>query len=113
MMYGRTSWNCWQFMSSHPLPTHGSAALPVWATAITTAAQPALAADGLFGSAEFQQVAQLHARLVQLRLAVADGATHHFGNLVVLVSFYIVQYENDAVTRWQALNGPLKVHAIN
>src|SRR5690349_19402689 len=42
-----------------------------------------LSAGGLFGSAEFQQVAQLHTRLVQLRLAVTNRTTHHFRNFVM------------------------------
>ena len=46
-----------------------------------------------------QQVTQLHARLVQLRLAVTDGAFQHVGDLVVLVAFDIVQDEDKPVTR--------------
>src|SRR4029077_4466042 len=42
--------------------------------------------SGLFGSARFEEVAQLHPRLVQLRLAVSNRTTHHRGNLVVLIS---------------------------
>jgi len=52
---------------------------------------------GLFGSIHLEQIAQLHARLVQLRLAVADGAFEHGGNLVVFVAFNVVQYKNESV----------------
>jgi hypothetical protein len=55
--------------------------------------------NGLFGSARPKELAQLHACFVQLRLAVADRTTYQFGNLVVFVSFYIVEDEDGAVTR--------------
>src|SRR3954468_16822465 len=47
--------------------------------------------------AQPQQVAQFHAGLMQLRLAVADGTAHHLGDLVVLVPFDVVQHEDDAI----------------
>src|SRR5208337_33599 len=62
--------------------------------------------------AKSKKLTQFHARFVQLRLAVADGAAHHLGNLIVLVAFYIVQHKYDTVPWRQTLDGALQVHAI-
>src|SRR5581483_10398599 len=100
MMYGRTFWNSAHVinpLSPIPFPSFRSSSLPA----------------GLFGSGHFEKVAQLHACFVQLRLAVADGTSHHLGNLVVFVAFNVVQHKNDAVARRQALDGAFQVHAVN
>ena len=44
-----------------------------------------------------QGIAQLQPRLVQLRLAVADRAIEHGGNLVMLVPLDVVQHKDEAI----------------
>src|SRR6185503_1716866 len=68
---------------------------------------------GLFGSTRLERLAQLHARFVQLRFAVADGASHHSSNLVVFVSFHIVQYKNPSVSRRQRIHRALQPQPVN
>ena len=68
---------------------------------------------GLFGSARLERLAQFHARLVQLRFAVADGTSHHGSNLVVLVSFYIVQHKNPSISRRQRVHRPLQPQPVD
>src|SRR5579875_4024992 len=81
----------------------GEAILPSW---LTPAGGPA-------HSTLLEQIAQLHARLVELRFAVADGAAHHLRNLVMLVALNVMQHKDDAVSRGQAFHGALQVYAIN
>src|SRR6202020_569670 len=52
---------------------------------------------GLFGSIHPEQVAQFHARFVQLRLAVTDRTTHHASDFIMLVSFHVVKDKNRSV----------------
>src|SRR5450755_7205 len=68
---------------------------------------------GLFGSHEFQKIPQLQSCLVQLRLAIANRASHDFGNLVMLESFYIVQYKNLSVAGRQLVDRALQLQAID
>jgi hypothetical protein len=52
-----------------------------------------------------QQIAKLHASLVQLRLRIANRTSQDFGNLVVFVPLHIVEHEGLSVTRRQLPNG--------
>src|SRR6266853_3331653 len=52
---------------------------------------------GLFGSIHLKQVAQFHSRLLQLRLAVSDGASHYPGDLIMRVTFDLVKHKDRAV----------------
>src|SRR5215510_14119037 len=97
-MSGRISWNSEQVMNPlSPIPFHC----------------PPLRLDGLFGSARFQEFAQLHTCFMQLRLAVADRTTHHLGNLIMLEAFYIVQYENTPVARGKAIDSIFQLQPID
>src|SRR5690348_6201943 len=49
--------------------------------------------------------AQLQTGLVELRLRVADGAIHNFGDFIMFIAFYIVQYEDGPVTWRKFRNG--------
>src|SRR5579884_109500 len=125
IMCGRISWNCWQsifILSQRTLQGNTNAFFacavrlrqPRCTTLYRSAARLALlSAGGLFGSAELQQVAQFHARLMQLRLAVPNGAAHHFRNFVMFVTFHVMQYKDDSVSRRQALYGPFQVHPVD
>ncbi len=68
---------------------------------------------GLFGSARFERLAQFHARLVQLRFAVADGTSHHGGNLVVFVPFYVMQHKNPSISRRQRIYRRLQPQSVD
>src|SRR5271157_5206434 len=72
MMLGRSLWNSAQFIATTLSPHTLARVLP------------ASVSGGLFGSVHSEQVSQFHSGLVQLRLAVADRATHHLRDLVVL-----------------------------
>src|SRR5208337_4787570 len=64
---------------------------------------------GLFGSADPKEIAQFHSRFMKLRLAVADRATHHLGDLIMFITFNIVQHKNDSITRRKAFNGAFQI----
>src|ERR1700722_18856578 len=66
-----------------------------------------LSSLGLFGSHELQIIPQLQSRLMKLRLAVTNRASHNFGNLVMFESFYIMQHKNRSIARWQLINSAL------
>ena len=60
-----------------------------------------------------QEIAQLHACLVKLGFAVADGAVEHIRDFVVFIAFDIMQDEDEAVAGRQILNGALERDAID
>src|SRR5271156_6851194 len=64
---------------------------------------------GLFGSHELQIIPQLQSRLVELRLAVANRASHNLGNFVMLESLNIMQYKNRSIPWRQPVNRPLQL----
>jgi hypothetical protein len=61
----------------------------------------------LLGLTLLKQVAQFHARLMQLRFTIADRTSHHLGNFVMLVTLNIMQDKDDTVSGWQAFYGAL------
>src|SRR6185437_1410841 len=67
----------------------------------TSLPEPPLAPSffGLFGSIRAKELSQFQASFVQLRLAISDRAPDNPCDLVVLVSFHIVQYEDRTITR--------------
>src|SRR5208283_1550704 len=67
---------------------------------------------GLFGSIHLEQVAQLHSRLMQLRFAVSDRASHQTGDLIMLVTFHIVKYKNRPVAGRQIIYCPLQLQSV-
>src|ERR1700678_324103 len=67
---------------------------------------------GLFGSIHLEQVAQFHARLVQLRLAVADRASHQTGNLIMLVTLHIMKNKNRSIAGRQVIYRPLQLQPV-
>src|SRR6185437_7059254 len=64
IMYGSSSWNCWQVIFFFILSPTAQNAPVKWSFWVAGPAALSVA-GGLFGSAELQQVAQLHARLMQ------------------------------------------------
>src|ERR1019366_7880268 len=66
-----------------------------------------------FRLAQLQKVTQFHSCLVELRFAIADGTAHHLGNFVVFVTFDIMQHKDDALSRWQTLDGAFQVDPID
>ena len=49
---------------------------------------------------------------MQLRLASASGYSAHLRDLLVLVSFYVVQNENLSRSRWQLFERRRYVHSV-
>src|ERR1700677_1547368 len=68
---------------------------------------------GLFGSIHLEQVAQFHARLVQLRLAVADRTSRDFRDFIMLVSFDVVKHKYHPVAGRETFHGPLQLHSVD
>src|SRR5947209_12413736 len=60
-----------------------------------------------------ENLAQLGAGLVQLRLGGADGAAEYLRDLLVLVAFDIVEDEGGAVAGRQLLQGLVERHAVD
>ncbi len=60
-----------------------------------------------------QQLPQAQARLVELRLGVADGAVHHLGDFVVLVAVHIVEQEHLPVAGGKLLDGVFQCNAVD
>ena len=63
-----------------------------------------LTAYGLFGSARFEEFAQLHPCFVQLRFTVSDRTTYHVGDFIVFVALNVVEHKNRAISRWQPVH---------
>ena len=50
---------------------------------------------------------------MKLRFAVADGTSQHLGNLAVLISFNVVQHEDDAIAGRKAFDGAFENHTVD
>ena len=50
---------------------------------------------------------------MELRFTIADRAAHHLRDFVVFVTFHVMQHEDNAVSRGQALDSSLQVHPVN
>jgi hypothetical protein len=59
-----------------------------------------------------QEFAEPEARLVQLGLGIPSCATQNFGNLVVFVSFHVVEDEHLFVSLRQLVNGPAQTDVV-
>src|SRR5271170_858180 len=68
---------------------------------------------GLLSYFFLEQIPQLSARLVQLRLRVTYRTTHNPGNLVVFVTLHIVQNEHSAISGRQFVDRALQIDPIN
>src|SRR5580704_11527455 len=68
---------------------------------------------GLFPHFFLEQVPQLGARLVQLRLRIPHRATHNSGDLIVFVALHVVQNEHRSITGRQLVDGPLQIDPID
>ena len=60
-----------------------------------------------------QPLAQLHAGLVKLRLGIPHGAFHDLSDLIVLVTFHVVQHKDRTVARGQIRNRLLEADAVD
>src|ERR1043165_7943252 len=60
-----------------------------------------------------ENLAQLGAGLVELRLGGADGAAEQFGDLLVLVALNVVEDEGGAVAGREFLQGSVERHAVD
>jgi hypothetical protein len=60
-----------------------------------------------------QELTELEAGLVELRLAVTGGALEHGGDFVLFDAFYVVEDEDHAVTRGQRSDGALKGDTVD
>jgi hypothetical protein len=60
-----------------------------------------------------EQGPQLHSGLMQLGLAVPYGASQHLGYFIVLVSFDVMEYEDDPISRREPSYGVLKRDSVN
>src|SRR4029077_13292477 len=78
--------------------------------AVTT---PCSGLSGLCGSIHLEQVAQFHARLMQLRLAVADRASHDACDLIMFVTLHVVQHENRTITGRETVHCLLQLQPVN
>src|SRR5580693_7619007 len=74
---------------------------------------PCSGLPGLFGSIHLEQVAQLHARLVQLRLAVSNRASCDLGDFIMLVTLNVMQDKYCPVARGKVVYRPLQLHPVN
>src|ERR1700685_362373 len=68
---------------------------------------------GLFGSIHLEQVTQFHARLVQLRLAVPDRASHQTRALIMLVTVHVVKNKNRSIAGREVISRPLQLQPVN
>src|SRR6201997_992371 len=61
----------------------------------------------------FEQIAQFHARFVQLGLAVPDRATDYLGYLIMFVTFDVVKNKNRPVTGREVIHCLLQLQPVN
>jgi len=85
---------CLHFPSGRPLPVFAGS---VYYFVACRWASGFLCFFYFFCPVHFEQIPQLHARLVQLGLAVPDRAAHDLGNLIMFVTFDVVKNKNRPV----------------
>ena len=66
-----------------------------------------------FKSLHLKQISQLHSRLMQLGLAVADRASRDFRDFIMLVSLNIMQHKDQTIARRQIGNGALQRQTVD
>src|SRR6202140_5615208 len=60
-----------------------------------------------------QKVAHLHLRFMELRFRVAYRAFQHLGNLVMLITFHLMQRENLAASFRKLLHGTAQRNTVD
>src|SRR5436309_2161173 len=90
-----------------------NAPAPPWLTSMPAAHKDEVGACSRMSGALRENLAQLGAGLVQLRLGGADGAAEYLRDLLVLVAFHVVEDEGGAVAGRQLRQGLVERHAVN